>query len=288
MKRNSQSGFNKITTSVIATVLLTVICGSCFSTLQADETRYSVGVVPQFHAREIERIWKPILKMVGNLSGVTLELSASPNIPEFEKQFEMGKYHFAYMNPYHALVANRTQGYQPLVRDVSKELKGIIVVRKDSPITKVEQLDGKKVAMPAPNALGAALLPRAEFANIFKIKPDISYVKSHDSVYMNVALGLAEAGGGVMATFKKQSPTVRDKLRITYKTQGVAAHPFVAHPDVPSEVVRRIQDAFLQLGQSEQGKALLAKIPMKQVGATSLQDYEPLIKLGLDEFYVKK
>lgn len=257
------------------------------SPLQAAET-YTVGVVPQFDIRKVQQIWQPILKEVSRRSGVTLKLTASSKIPYFEKKFEAGQFHFAYMNPYHAIIANKTQGYQPILRDVGKRLFGIIVVRKDSPLTDIKQIDGKKVAMPAPNALGAALLPRAEFATKFHIKPEISYVRSHDSVFLNTAMGISDAGGAVMGTFNRQPKEIRDQLRILYKTGNVPKHPIVAHPGVSADVVRRVQAAFLELGNSLEGKALLAKIPMKKIGSTVMKDYQKLLDMGLDAFYVKK
>lgn len=254
---------------------------------QPNDAYFTVGVVPQFDSREIENIWQPVLKEISQRTGITLELRASPSIPEFEKEFQQGAYHFAYMNPYHAVVANQMQGYQPILRDTSNQLKGIIVVRKDNPITNVKQLDGKLIAMPAPNALGAALLPRAEFATIYHINPKYKYVKSHDSVYLNVVLGQAEAGGGVEKTLNKQLPAVRDKLRILYTTQGMASHPIVAHPSVPQKIVKQVQKGFLELALSEDGKKLLEKIPIKQIGVSSMADYGPLKELGLENFYVK-
>lgn len=267
--------------------LFIFICSMTFSTWSIAET-YTFGVVPQFDIRQVTRIWQPILEEVSSRSGVTLKLSPSARIQEFEKEFENGNFDFAYMNPYHALVANRVKGYQPILNDHGKRLFGIIVVRKDSPISDITQIDGKKVVMPAPNALGASLLPRSEFSNKFHIKPEISYVRSHDSVYLNTAMGMADAGGAVMATFKRQPKEVRDQLRILYKTGNVPKHPVTAHPRVPSEVVKRVQKAFLELGNSDKGKALLAKIPMKKIGPATLKDFKVLIDMGLEAFYVKK
>jgi len=258
-----------------------------WSGLTQAETIYSVGVVPQFDVRQIEAVWQPLLQQLSQRSGVKLELVASPNIPEFERQFETGKFHFAYMNSYHAIVANRRQGYLPLVRDISKQLNGIVVVRKDSPITSVDQLDGRVVAMPAPNAL-AALLPRAEFANVFKIEPVIRYVRSHDSVYLNVAVGATDAGAGVARTLQKQPLQVRNRLRVLHQTRSVATHPLMAHPSVPEDVTKRIQTAFIELGQSAEGKALLAGIPIGQPGLATLQDYQSLTELGLERFYARE
>lgn len=256
------------------------------STLQAAET-YTVGVVPQFNIRQIERIWQPLLKEVSMRSGISLKLNASIGFTAFEKEFEKGDFHFAYMNPYYAIVANQQLGYTPILRDLNKRLFGIIVVHKDSPLTDIKQIDGKKIAMPAPNALGASLLPRAEFSTKFNIKPKISYVKSHDSVYLNTAMGITDAGAGVAATFNRQSEEIRNELRILYKTGSVPTHPIVVHPSVPSDVVKRVQAAFLELGNSSEGKALLSKIPMKKIGKTKIQDYQVLIDMGLEVFYVK-
>ena len=273
----------KITINLFSTIILFIH----ISVLSAAET-YIVGVVPQFDIRQIERIWQPILKEISLRSGATLKLKASTSIPAFEKEFENGEFHFAYMNPYHAIVANQQQGYTPVLRDLAKRLFGIIVVHKDSTFTDIKQIDGKKVVMPAPNAMGASLLPRAEFATKFNIKPKISYVRSHDSVFLNTAMGISDAGGAVMATFNRQPEEVRNQLRILYKTGDVPKHPIVVHPGVPEDIAKRVKAAFLELGNSTEGKALLSKIPMKKIGSTKLKDYQMLIDMGLKDFYVKK
>ncbi len=252
------------------------------------ETIYSIGVVPQFEARRIAEIWQPILAEISQLSGVKLELKASPNIPAFEQQFTAGEFDFAYMNPYHAIIANKKPGYAPLLRDNGRSLFGIIVVKKDSPIQSVSELDGKTVAFPAPNALGAALLPRAEFDRKFKIKINELYVKSHSSVYLNVLLGKAEAGGGVQKTLSQQAKEIRDQLRVLYQTTKVAPHPLTAHPRIDAAIQDRVKTAFLQLGDSEKGRMLLKAIPMKQIGPASIDDYAPLKEMGLDQYYVVK
>ncbi len=274
---------NCLRASAILFLLLLQIANPVFA-----EKIYSVGVVPQFEARRIATIWQPILDEVSQRSGVKLQLKASPNIPRFEEQFAAGEFDFAYMNPYHAIQANKIQGYTPLLRDNGRNLFGIIVVKKDSPIMSVEELDGKTVAFPAPNALGAALLPRAEFNRKFNIKVKELYVKSHSSVYLNVLLGKADAGGGVQKTLSQQPENIRQQLRILYKTSIVPPHPFTAHPRIDKSIQEKVAAAFLELGNSKKGKALLKKIPMKKIGTASIEDYEPVKKMELDKYYVGK
>ena len=255
--------------------------------VSAAEKTLRLGVVPQFDARKTRMVWQPILQSLEEQTGIHIELVGSPDIPEFEKQLMAGEFDLAYMNPYHLLKANEAQGYIPLVRDVGRTLFGIVVTRRDSPVTDIHDLDGKTVAFPAPNALGAALIPRAEFGESYGISIQPVYVKNHSSVYLNVVTGQAAAGGGIQKTLQSQPEYVRNALRVIYKTPEVAPHPLAAHPRIGEETWSRISKAFLQLGNTQADSALLARIPMKQAGQASMDDYEPLRKMGLDKYYVQ-
>lgn len=251
------------------------------------ETVYRVGVVPQYDARTTHNIWRPILDALEDRTGLKFSLQGAPDIPSFEHEFATGNYDFAYMNPYHLLVANREQGYVPLVRDTGRSLYGVLVVRADSDIRNIRQLQGQAIAFPAPNALGASLLMRAELVGQHNLEITPRYVKTHDSVYLNVILGETVAGGGVQKTLQRQSGTIQKALRILYKTRETAPHPFAAHPRLSAQIRLRVQKALIDLGQSEQGRTLLARVPIKVVGVASLADYVSLKQLGLDAFYVK-
>jgi len=258
----------------------------CATTAEAGKV-YRFGVVPQFEPRKLSSIWKPILREVERRSGLTIHMVGSPKIPDFEEAFLNGEFDFAYMNPYHAMLAMRQQGYQPLVRDGERSLFGVLVVRKDSPITDVRELAGREVAFPAPNALGASLLMRADLASIHGIEVVPVYVQTHSSVYLHVSMDLVAAGGGVMSTLKRQPTNIRDGLRIIYRTRPMAPHPVAAHPRVPKADRERVRLAFLEMANSEAGTALLAKVPMRKVIAATVEDYAELSNWGLEKFYVE-
>lgn len=179
------------------------------------------------------------------------------------------------MNPYHELVAYRTQGYEPLVRN-DNQLFGILVVAKDGPIKKVADLEGKEVAFPAPNALGASLLMRADLDRIEKVHIKPVWARTHTSSYLNVALGKVDAAGGVMGTFNQQPERIRDKLNILYETRRMPAHPVVAHPRVPQADREKLRQALLDLGATPEGSEMLSKVPIKKVIPAKVGDYLPL------------
>lgn len=247
---------------------------------------YTIGVVPQFEQRKLFKIWQPILNELEARTGFSLHLIGSPKIPVFEQKFMAGEYDFAYMNPYHMLKAYVTQGYTPLVKDGSRRLKGVLVVQKDSPIQSLSELEGKILAFPSPNALGASLLMRAELSTLHGISFFPRYVQTHSSVYLNVALGQAVAGGGVLSTLRSQPQNVQDKLRILYETRSVAPHPLTAHARVPEADRLIMKKAWLELAATDTGRMLMGKIPMRDSVPAELEDYTSMQTWGLDAFYV--
>lgn len=282
MRRTDRTGFR---TTVALLLLITGFTTAAAPQARAAETVYTFGVVPQFAPRQTRDIWHPILERIGKTTGLRFRLTGSPNIPAFEKQFLKGEFDFAYMNPYHFVKGSRSQGYEPLVRDTERMLHGILVVRKDSPAQDPKALQGKRVAFPAPNALGASLLIRAAIQDRFSVEIEPRYVQNHSSVYLSVLLGQAEAGGGVQKTLEQQPARIRDALRVLYRTESVPPHPIVAHPRVSRPDRERVKKAFLELGKDMAGRQLLSRIPIGNIGVASTEDYLPLNQLGLERFY---
>ena len=261
----------------------TIIALMMVNICQADS--FTIGVVPQFDARTTQQIWRPILKELQQRTGHSFVLRGSQTIPVFEQQLLAGEFDFAYVNPYQLLKTTAANEYIPLVRDVATDLRGILVVRKDSPYMTPEELRDQSIAFPSPNALGASLMIRSVLTHEVKIPFKPRYVNSHDSVYLNVVLGNTAAGGGVVSTLAHQSATVRDQLRVLHTTEAVTPHPLTAHPRVPQSIRDAIQQTMLSLGKTKSGQKMLSQIPIKSITIAQLNDYEPMKKMRLDEFY---
>jgi len=274
------NSYNKKTNSFVFCIFLLLHLPS----IKANE--YSFGVVPQFGARKLHAIWKPILNELSKKTGHSFKLIGTKTIPSFEYSFQQGEYDFAYMNPWHSLIAFERQGYVPMVRDNSRKLKGILVVRKDSGITRVKELDGQLVAFPSPNALGASLLIRADLKLLHGINIHPVYVDTHSSVYLNVALKQTKAGGGVYRSFNKQEPIIQSLLETLYETRPMSPHPISAHPRVPKVVVLQVIQAFLEMRDSPEKIRLLEQVPMSEPVRARLEDYLPLKEWNLRDFYV--
>lgn len=270
--------------AMAAAIVLAFQCaGAAYAQAPA---KYSFWVVPQISATELGKDWGPLLQRLSKETGVELELKLAPSIPKFEQEFLKGAPDFAYLNPYHAVMAKAAQGYVPLVRD-AKPLSGILLAKKDSGVQSVKDLAGKAIAFPAPNAFGASLYMRALLAEQEGIKFEPRYLKTHSNVYRHVLRNDVAAGGSVTAAFNDEVEEVKSQLTVIFKTPEQASHPVAAHPRVPDAVKKKVTQALLNLTKDEAGRALLHGIRTPTpVAAHYERDYLALEKLNLKKYLV--
>ena len=267
----------KIRIHFICTVLfLTLVSGNA----PAQET-LTFGVVPQQSAQKLAAGWGPVCTYLSEKTGLNIRFATAPDIPEFERRLLDGRYDIAYMNPYHYTVFSIKPGYIAVAREKDKRIQGIVVVRKDAPYKDLTDLANMAVAFPSPAAFAASILPRAHCNNIgLPITP--KYVKSHDSVYRNVARGFYAAGGGVMRTLQNTNPEVRNSLRILWKTDLFTPHAIAVHPRLSPNDRKQIVSALLRMTDDEDAGPLLKTICIKGFTLAADGDWDDVRALKID------
>jgi phosphonate transport system substrate-binding protein len=269
--------------TVIRLLLLSLLVGSWTNTLHADDRVYTLAIVPQYTPLFIHRNWKPLLARLHRDAGIRIKLKTYNNFRQFLSALRRGEPDFSYLAPYHLVLARRAQGYQPLLRDDSKKLVGLLLVRKDSPLSSVHGLDGKTIAFPSPNAFAASLYMRNWLRKNVGIDFTPRYVGTHDNVYRHIVRGQVLAGSGVNTTFASQPSALQQHLRILYEVPGVVTHPFAAHPRVPEKIQARVQEVILEMVKDPEGRHLLDAIQiMKPIKADYQRDYLHLESMGLE------
>lgn len=259
-----------------------ILCLLLIQTSPANADKiYSFAVVPQQSASQLAETWSPVLAWLSQHSGIQLRFVTTPDIPSFEKALLAAEYDFAYMNPYHFTVFNNNPGYHALARAKDQRLKGIVVVAQNSLITDITQLSGKPISLPAPASFAASLLVQAELKHQgIIVKPE--FVKSHNSVYRNVALGLFPAGGGIPRTLMMMDEAIRNQLRILWETPEFTSHAIAYHPAIPAEINSQLQQAMNQMPQDPIGIELLAKIGFKGFEPANDNDWDDVRRLQIN------
>ncbi|MEZ5933716.1 MAG: phosphate/phosphite/phosphonate ABC transporter substrate-binding protein [Alphaproteobacteria bacterium] len=238
------------------------------------------GVVPQQSASRLLEMWSALLEHLSERSGLELKFATATDIPTFESCLAEGAYDIAYMNPYHYVVFHQAGGYAAFARQADSKLKGVLVVRTDSAIAGIEDMARAEIAFPSPAAFGASVLPRAELAErgiAFKAR----YVKSHDSVYRAVAMGLVPVGGGVVRTFRNVAPEIRDQLKIVYETDAYTPHAFAARLTLSENQIDALADAMV--AAARQAPDLLRQAGFVALQKASDADWNDIRRLSLDQ-----
>jgi len=254
-------------------------------TSQAEPAVYKIAIVPQYSPVFIYRHWRPLIQELEKNMGVRLEIKTFKNFKQFIDALQNGEADFSYLSPYHLVLARQKQDYKPLLRDADKQLVGLIVVPKDSPIKDVNQLQGKTLAFPSPSAFAASLYLRAWLREKVGIDFTPRYVGTHGNVYRNVVRNFAIAGGGVNTTLASQPESLQKLLRVLYEIPGVAAHPVAVHRRVPAQVQTAFIRSMKSLRDTEKGRKLLMGVQIASpVLANYQRDYAFLEKLELEKY----
>jgi len=254
-------------------------------TVQAETPVYSLAIVPQYTPLFIYRNWYPLIGEIEKEMGVRIEIKTYKSFEQFIKALQKGEADFSYLSPYHLLLARKKQNYIPLLRDSDKQLVGLVIVPKDSQLKTIDDLQGKTIAFPSPNAFAASLYLRAWLTEKVGIDFTPRYVGTHGNVYRNVVHNFVSAGGGVNSTLASQPESLRQALRVLYEIPGVAAHPLAVHERVPEKVRQAFSRSILKLKKTEMGRQLLTEVQMSSpILANYEKDYAFIETLNLEKY----
>ncbi len=175
----------------------------------------------------------------------------------------------ASLNTFGYILANERYGTQALLKVIrygSGTYKSQIIARTDSPIKKLEDLNGKRFAYVDSASTSGYLLP-AKYLKDKNVKPSTTvFAKKHDNVVTMVYQGQVDAGAtfytppeeGKLQDARRlvltQFPDVADKVKIVELTSDIPNDPFVFRKDLPEEMKKNIQEALVRFVKTESGR----------------------------------
>jgi phosphonate transport system substrate-binding protein len=284
--------------SLLAMILLLAACGGeqqdyqpDFAVRQDSEVRqYSFAIHPLHNPEMLLERYGPIVDYLNrNIADAHFTLEASRNYEEFDKKLYAGQPDFALPNPYQTLNSLK-HGYHVFGKmGDDHNFTGVWLVRRDSGIRKVTDLKGKKVSYPAKTALAATMMPQYYLhTHGIDVNRDVEnlYVGSQESSIMNVYLGQVAAGATwpiPWMIFQKDHPNQAAELEKIWETAPLINNGLVARGDMPPELVERVATLFATLHENEEGRAMLARLPISRFERANDASYE-VVRSFLDRF----
>lgn len=241
------------------------------------------GVLPFHNPQRLYETFGPLVEYLSrNLPDITITLEASRSYEEFEKKLDSRHFDFALPNPYQTVNSLR-HGYHVFAKmGEDDKFRGLIIVRKDSGINRIADLKGKIVSFPAPTGLAATMMPLYYLhTHGLDVNQDIKrlFSGSLESSIMNVYLGKSAAGGTWLPAwqaFVERNPQIAAELEVKWETPSLLNNGLVARDDVPPEIVDKVQLLLLALPTHEEGRQLLAALPLARFERATDVTYQPV------------
>ncbi len=242
------------------------------------------GVHPLYNPQKIVEIFGPICDLMSQKTSIKCVLEPSKDYSHFNNQIKEKYFDFLNPNPFQTLKSTE-YGYEIFGKWSNDELfKGIILVHKDSGISDMAQLKGKKISFPASTALAAAMMPQFDLAEK-KLYPskdyEPKYVGSQDTSILAVFNKTVDAGVTWYPPWyhlTKEKPELLEKLKILHETPSMPNNGLVIRSNLDPKVKNEVIKFFLSLKDSAEGQALLQKAGMNSFDPASFKTYQPVKK----------
>jgi len=250
--------------------------------LADNRVEYIIATHPLHNPKRLFEVYQPLVELINSLSaGFTVKFEASRDYEAFEKKLYSRKFHFALPNPHQTIEAER-HGYRIVAKMSDDErFRGIIVVRKDSGVTRVADLEGRALSFPARTAVAATMMPKffLHQNGLDLRRADVRYVGSQESAIMNVFMGKTLAAGTwppPWELFVQRSPELAAELAVRWQTSPLVNNGVVVRDDVPDVHWRTVVDVMLNLHLHPRGQAILRKMDLSRFEVADSAAYDPV------------
>jgi len=245
--------------------------------------KYIIGIHPLHNPKRLFEVYGPVVDFINiNISEADFILEASRNYEEFDRKLYSGHFDFAMPNPYQT-VNSLKSGYRVFGKMADDDdFRGIILVRRDSDINTVADLKGKAVSYPAATALAATMMPQYYLqTHGIDVNHDIEnrYVGSQESSIINVLRGHVAAGATwpvPWKIFSRENPQLAAQLEVKWQTEPLQNNGWVMRKDIPAEIADKFAALLFNLNQHEQGREILARIPVSRFEPANDDSYKPV------------
>ncbi|MEA1916023.1 MAG: phosphate/phosphite/phosphonate ABC transporter substrate-binding protein [Campylobacterota bacterium] len=244
---------------------------------------YIFGVHPLHNPKRLFEVYQPLVNYINkNVKGYKLRLEASRNYSAYNKKLFNGYFDFSLPNPYQTIVS-LNHGYKVFGKMADDEnFRGIILVRKDSNISSVDDIKGKSVSYPAPTALAATMMPQLFlYEHGVDINRDITneYVGSQESSIMNVYLKKSIAAATwppPWEAFIKLRPQVAKEVEIKWQTKPLVNNGLVVKSNIAKNVVDDVSKILFTLHEYKEGREILKQMKLTSFESANNSTYEPV------------
>jgi phosphonate transport system substrate-binding protein len=279
--------FKKLATLGLSLTLATGILAACGSDEKDSKNAESyvpkeltVQFVPSSNAETLEAKAKPLEELLKNELGIPVKVSVSTNYNTIIEAMASKQVDVGFLPPT-AYVLAKDKGAAEVILQAQRKginddgsqtdelvdfYKSIFIVKKDSGISTVADLKGKKIAVQDVTSSAGYVWPVGKLMeNNIQVPGDVQTqtVKGHDQAVIALLNGDVDAA----VTFqdarnivKADYPTVFEDTKVIEFTENIPNDTISVRSDMSKEWQKKLQDAFIAIGKSDEGHQIISDI----------------------------
>lgn len=216
---------------------------------------YNFSPVNQYGIQTTAAYWNPIIDYVSAKSGVSLVLKIGRTSADTTAHVLAKEADFVFTN--HLFTPEREQlGWKVFGRRQSPPVHGQILVLEDSPITSLEQLAGKDVVFPGPEATVAYKFPYAQLLSR-SIDAKVNFAGNMDAAFTQLVIGRAAAVGANSQLAEGFTRREGKRFRVLWSSAPLYDLALMHSSRVPEAEVKAVATAFAGMRSDPKGREVL-------------------------------
>ena len=255
------------------------------------EKALTLGYFPIISTVALFKRFGPLRDYLAEELGRPVIMKTAKNFPTFVKRTDKREYDIVVTAPHFAVRAADSGKY--IVRaSLTASVQQLVVVRKDSSITNVSQLVGKKVSTPPAKAL-MTMMGVQHFLDAGlkgnqapKYKPFTSHNAANEAVIGREVDAAIASSNIIKKAIKQGAP-----LKIISRGLKLPNMATLVATDRDKDIGNALVQALVKMKKTVKGKAALKKIAFPGYRQVSAKDYEPArpyMVQGVAKFGLKK
>ena len=233
------------------------------------------GLVEQASFGDMQDKYQPLADYLGHVLKAKMTLESSQNIKSALANLKKDRYDLMFLRPSNiSAIAIRDDKYQ-LVAMAKGDFAASFIVRKDSGITKPEDILTRNIALPEKGSLMA----KAGLAAIRdmggKLSPNqLRYTHYQDAVNFMVDMKFSDVG--IVAPVLARAWEKKGGVTL-FKSKKLPFWSIIASSKISKGEVEKMQKALIDMGNTDEGKKILAKIGVKGWVPGNPQEYVDML-----------
>ncbi len=245
------------------------------------------GAISTVEAELMKKKLMPLMNYIQSKTGKTIEFQTGYDYADTIEKFANGTFDIGYIGPSPYVKAKKINPNSltivaKLKNSTQDSFKSVIISKKGSSISKLEDLNDKRFAFGSPNSTLSYYVPMSMLIDnklVHKLK-HYDFLGRHDRVAQYVIMGKYDAG----AIKKSVADKYSKYLQVVALSKTFPDFMIVANPKIEKEILEKLKKAILTL----KDKNILKSLKNSAIGFEKAKDddYDDLriIMNHVDEF----